>query len=150
MRDLTLHERVFIKALQDEGVQFLIVGSWALALHGVLVNPQDLDVLIGTDLANAQAFARAWDCVDPKPGARVAPVTLGPYQQDTIILGPGRGDALTAIGGVDFQEAWKRREMRTARDLHVPVLARVDLIATLQSSERPRDRQRLALLQERP
>ena len=45
-------------------------------------------------------------------------------QQDTIILGPGRGDALTAIGGVDFEEAWQRREVRTVRDLHVPVLAR--------------------------
>lgn len=48
MRAFSYHERQFIKALDDECVRFLM-GSWALALHGVSVNPRDLDVLIGIE-----------------------------------------------------------------------------------------------------
>jgi hypothetical protein len=38
---------------------------------------------------------------------------------------------LTSVDGVDFTEAWERREVRTFADLEIPVLARVDLIAAL-------------------
>jgi hypothetical protein len=79
VRDFTYYERQFIKALDHECVRFLIVGSWASALHGVSVNPRDLVVLIGIDADNVQAFMRVWDLVEPVPYRRTlrgAPSTL--------------------------------------------------------------------------
>jgi hypothetical protein len=49
--------------------------------------------------------------------------------------------------GVDFAPAWERREIQAIGDLGIPVLARADLVVALQSSERPKDREALALLQ---
>jgi len=58
VRDFTYHERQFLKALDYECVRFLVVGSWASGFHGLVLDPADLDVLIGTDPGNAQAFLR--------------------------------------------------------------------------------------------
>jgi hypothetical protein len=41
LRELTYHERCLIHALEDEAARFLIVGSWAVGLCGVSVNPFD-------------------------------------------------------------------------------------------------------------
>lgn len=151
LRDLTYHERQFINALENEAARFLVVGSWAVCLHGISVNPQDLDVLIGTDTDNVQAFLRAWDYVEPVNYRRTLRGAPAPFQQQTVTLGVGHADALTAIRGVDFGAAWERRELRALGDLQIPVLARVDLVAMLESSERPQDRERFtALLQQRP
>src|SRR5882762_1168818 len=56
VRDFTYHERQFLKALDYECVRFLVVGSWASDFHGLVLDPADLDVLIGTDPGNAQVL----------------------------------------------------------------------------------------------
>lgn len=148
VRDFTYHERRFLKALDEEGVQFLVVGSWAPALHGVALEPADLNVLIGTDAGNVQAFFRARDRLEPIPGRRILRDVPSPFQQDRVTLGKGHADALTAVRGVDFAQAWERREIQAIGDMGVPVLARADLVSALQSSERPQDRERLTLLRQ--
>lgn len=150
MRDFTYHERRFLKALDEEGVQFLVVGSWAPALHGLALEPVDLDVLIGTDAGNVQAFLRAWDHLEPIPGRRMLRAAPAPFQQDRVTLGKGHADALTAVRGVDFAQAWERREIQAIGDIGVPVLGRADLVSALQWSERPQDRETLASLQQSP
>jgi hypothetical protein len=150
LRDFTYHERRFLKALDEEGVQFLVVGSWAPALHGMALEPVDLDVLIGTDADNVQAFLRAWDRLEPIPGRRMLRGAPASLQQDRVTLGKGHADALTAVRGVDFAQAWERREIHAIGDMGIPVLARADLVAALQWSERPKDREALALLQRQP
>jgi hypothetical protein len=149
LRDFTYHERRFLKALDEEGVQFLVVGSWAPALHGLALAPADLDVLIGTDAGNVQAFLRAWDRLEPIPGRRVLRDAPAPFRQIRVTLGKGHADALTAVRGVDFAPAWERREIHAIGDLGIPVPARADLLSALESSQRPQDRERLALLQQR-
>lgn len=146
LRDLTYHERRFIRALEDEAARFLIVGSWAVGLYGASLNPQDLDVLIGTETDNVRAFLRAWDHVEPVNYRRTLRGEPAPFQQQPVALGAGHADVLTTIRGVDFNAAWERRELRAFRNLQLPVLARLDLIAMLESSERPQDRERLAAL----
>jgi len=148
LRDFTYHERRFLRALDEEGVQFLVVGSWAPALHGLALEPADLDVLIGTDAGNVQAFLRAWDLLQPIPGRRILRGAPSPLQQDRVTLGAGHADALTTVRGVDFAQAWERREIHAIGDMGIPVLARADLVAALQSSERPKDHEALALLQQ--
>lgn len=150
MRDFSYHERQFLKALDDECVRFLVAGSWAAALHGLALEPADLDVLIGTDADNVQAFLRTWDHVEPVNYRRTLRGAPAAFQQIPVTLGAGHADALTAVRGVDFALAWQRRELRTVGDLQVHVLARVDLIAALEASDRPRDRERLASLQQHP
>jgi hypothetical protein len=148
VRDFTYHERQFLNALDDECVRFLVVGSWAPALHGLALEPADLDVLIGTDPGNVQAFLRVWDRMEPVNYRRTLRDAPALFIQIPVTLGTSHADALTAVRGVDFTPAWQRRELRAVGDLQVPVLARVDLIAALESSERQQDRERLALLQQ--
>lgn len=146
MRDLTYHERQFILCLEREEVQFLVVGSWALLLHGVPSLPNDLDVLIGMDAENVRSLIRVWDHVDPITGRRGLRGAVGPMQQTQIVLGTGHADALTSIAGVDFNAALNRREVFSRQDLRLPTIARVDLEATLALSDRPKDSERLKAL----
>jgi len=148
--DFTYHERQFLNALDDECVRFLVVGSWALALHGIALEPVDLDVLIGTDLESVQAFLWVWDRVEPVNYRRTLRGAPAAFQQVRVTLGAGHADALTAVRCIDFGSAWLRRELRAGSHPQVPVLARMDLIAALESSERPQDSERLAVLQRRP
>jgi hypothetical protein len=146
MRDLNLHEQRFIRALEGEAVRYLVIGSWALRLHGVSIEPHDIDVLIGTDPGNTRAFLRVWDRVDPVPWRRTLSGEVKPFQQVTVTLGAGHADVLTSIHGLDFEHALARCEVRDIWGMQIPVPSCPDLIAALQASERPKDRSRLAAL----
>lgn len=43
-----------LRALNDVGAKYLIVGGYALAIHGRIRATKDVDVFVGTDPANAE------------------------------------------------------------------------------------------------
>jgi hypothetical protein len=146
MRLLSYHEQRFIGCLQRERVRFLVVGSWALALHGVSVDPDDIDMLIGTDSDNTRSFLRAWALAEPQPIVRCldGPVEAG--IQERVILGPSHADVLTTIVGINFDDALQRAATFLVEGFSLPVVGRDDLESILQASDRPRDSERLAHL----
>jgi hypothetical protein len=54
-------------------------------------------------------------------------------------LPPRRVDLLTRLSGLEFDEAWSRRELHSVAGLEVPFLGRADLIANKRASGRPKD-----------
>ena len=100
-----------LAALLASGARFLVVGAYALAVHGVLRGTGDLDVWVLPDPVNAE---RVWEAL----GRFGAPVeTLGAAPGDLarpglvlqVGLPPRRIDILTALTGVDFESAWRSR-----------------------------------------
>jgi hypothetical protein len=49
----------FIKLLNAEKVEYLLVGAWALAVHGCSRYTADMDIWIRPSFENAQAIIRA-------------------------------------------------------------------------------------------
>ena len=130
-----------IAALGDEGVEFLIVGAYAVAFHGIPRATGDLDVLIRPDRDNA---ARVWRALAlfgaPMQDIGVAENDFA--RTDTVYqigLPPRRIDILTSISGVDFDEAWSSRASSTIGDQVVHFIGRDALITNKLASGRDKD-----------
>jgi hypothetical protein len=95
--------RVFV----DNGVEFLIVGAYALAAHGFPRTTGDIDMLVRPTPENA---ARVWRAlVDFGAPVAVHGVTQRDFEVEEKVyqlgLPPRRIDILTSISGVSFDEA---------------------------------------------
>jgi hypothetical protein len=96
----------FIKSLNDNGVRYLVVGGYAVALHGYPRYTKDMDVWVEMTAENASNIIGALDqfgfgSLDLKEADFKVP--------DQIIqLGypPRRIDLLTTLPGVEFSECF--------------------------------------------
>jgi hypothetical protein len=126
-------------ALSAEGVEYLIVGAYALAAHGLPRATGDIDIWVRPSSENA---ARVWRAL-ARFGAPLSTVTaedLG--RPGTVVqlgVAPNRIDVLTAIDGVDFDGAWARRETHPVDEIALPVIGRDDLIKNKRATGRTRD-----------
>jgi hypothetical protein len=103
-----------LAAFNDEGVEYLVVGAHALAVHGLVRATKDLDVWVRPSANNAPKVIRALSAF----GAPLHDLTAGDLTRPETVfqigLPPLRVDILTAIEGVDFAEA-QRAGCRTSQ-----------------------------------
>ncbi len=139
-----------LEAFLFEGVEFLLVGSFALAAHGVSRATGDMDVWVRPTPENAavvfRALARfgaplAMHQIRVEDFARVGTV----YQMG---LPPFRIDVLTRPSGLDFESAWADRHEVQLGSIVVPVLGLRDFVRNKTVAGRPKDLADLALLRE--
>lgn len=99
----------FVQSLNDNGVRYLVVGGYAVALHGYPRYTKDLDIWIWLDRDNAAQTVAALNQFG------FGPLGLKPEDflvADQIIqLGypPNRIDLLTTLPGVVFEECYTNR-----------------------------------------
>lgn len=131
--------RDLLRTFADHGVRFLVVGAYALAVHGRPRATGDLDVWIEPTPNNAErAYAALGDFGAPLRDLAAADLaTLGVVFQ--IGLPPLRIDVLTQISGVEFAEAWPRRQRAVFGDVAVDVIGRDDFIANKRATGRLKD-----------
>ena len=141
--------RDMLSALSAEGAEFLLVGAYALAAHGLPRATGDMDLWVNCSPANAarvwRALARFGAPMDTIPEKELA----SPGMVFQVGVAPCRIDLLTSIDGVDFQEAWPRRQVVEIEGLRVPLLSRADLIRNKKASGRPQDLADLEVLEPR-
>ena len=95
----------------DCGVEFLVVGAFALAFHGAPRASGDIDLFVRASSENA---GRVFDALI-KFGAPLAAhgVQAADFARPGTVyqigLPPRRIDVLTEISGVTFDEAWNSR-----------------------------------------
>jgi len=131
--------RDLFAALNDAHVDFLIVGGYALAVHGVPRFTKDLDVWVRADEANA---ARVWQALDAF-GAPFGDLAMEDLSSPGIVfqmgLPPNRIDILTGVDGLGFEDAWSHRLPSAYGDQPVMVISFEDLITNKQATGRPQD-----------
>lgn len=123
------------------GVDFLVVGSYALARHGYVRATLDLDVLVRPSAANAARVVAALTAYGAPLSAHG--VTAQDFERPGTVyeLGvpPLRIDVLSGISGVTFDEAWESRVEAELGELTVPVIGREALLRNKCASGRPKD-----------
>ena len=76
-------------------------------------------------------------------GAPTSDLNVTDFERPDVVLQigvpPRRIDVITSIDGVDFDEAWPRRQEVDVEGIPVPVIGREDLIRNKEASGRPRD-----------
>ena len=129
----------FVASLNANGVEYLVVGGYAMAMHGRPRHTGDLDVWIDHRAENADRLIQALrDFGFGEVGLSVADFTT-PNQVVQLGYPPFRIDLLTSIDGVDFQQAWARREQLEHDGLPISFIGLDDLKANKRASGRPRD-----------
>jgi hypothetical protein len=129
-----------IAALQEEDADFLVVGAFAMAAHGVPRATGDLDLWVRPHRRNSERVMRAL----LRFGAPVASAKL--TAEDLVNPGmvfqmgrpPRRIDVITGIDGVSFDDAWPNRLVLEVEGREVPFLGRGELLRNKQASPRRR------------
>jgi len=141
LRGLNADFRDLLACFGREGVEFILVGAYALAFHGVPRATGDIDVFVRATPANAEKTWRALKAF----GAPLAVAGVKPQDFATpgivyqIGLPPRRIDILTDISGVTFDEAWESRVVGDLDGLAVPFLGRETLLTNKRASGRLKD-----------
>jgi len=142
--------RDLLRAFVDHRVRFLVVGAYALAVHGRPRATGDLDVWIEPTRGNAErAFAALGHFGAPLHDLTEADLAT-PGVVFQIGLPPLRIDVLTQISGVEFAHAWPRRRRAVFADLTVDVIGRADFIANKRATGRLKDLADAERLERRP
>jgi hypothetical protein len=129
-----------LSAFSDAGVEFLLVGAYALAVHGRVRATNDLDIWVRVSPENARRIHAALLAFGA-PADRVSREDF--LRRDTVVqigVEPVRVDILTSISGVDFDAAWRSRMSVTIAGVSIPVLDRQHLIENKRASGRDKDR----------
>jgi hypothetical protein len=128
-----------LQAFNAEGVDYLVVGAYAVALHARPRATGDLDVLVRPTRENAARVRRALIGF----GAPVDDLSIDDLVSDDLIfqigIAPIRIDVITAITGVSFETAWAGRVSATLAGIDVNVIGREELIANKRAAARPKD-----------
>jgi hypothetical protein len=128
-----------LRAFTAADVRFLIVGAYALALHGRPRATGDLDVWIEATPENARRVVRALAAF----GAPLTDVAEADFAREGVTyqigVPPGRIDILTDLTGLPFAEAWPDRIRRPFGDIDVDFIGRASFIRNKRATARPKD-----------
>lgn len=131
--------RDLLQTFIDHEVRFLVVGGYALAVHGHPRATGDLDVWIDLSEANAE---RAYEALRSF-GAPLGDLTVSdlttPGTVFQIGLPPLRIDVLNQLTGIEFETVWPHRFETSISGMGIPVIGRQALIANKRALGRAQD-----------
>ena len=131
--------RDMIECLQREGVEFMLVGGYAVALHGWPRMTFDIDFWILANSENAAAVMRALKSC----GAPLMDLKEEDFHRPGMVFqigtAPQRIDILSAVSGLSYADAQARAVAMTVDGLTLKVISLDDLIVNKRASGHPKD-----------
>ncbi len=138
--------REFIESLNSQNVDYLIVGAFALAFHGVPRSTGDIDILVRRLPENAARIEEVLVRFCFASLGSSAADFLSPNQVIQLGHPPNRIDLLTSITDVEFEEAWSGRVPAELHGIPVPFIGREALIRNKRATGRAQDKADLEAL----
>jgi hypothetical protein len=128
-----------LRAFVDHEVRFLVVGAYALALHGRPRATGDLGVWVEATPDNAARVMAALAAF----GAPMTGIAQADFATPGVVyqvgVPPGRIDILTDLTGLTFAEAWPGRLHCPFGDVEVDFIGREAFIRNKRATGRARD-----------
>lgn len=128
-----------LRAFAAHDVRFLVVGAYALGVHGRPRATGDLDVWIDATPENAERVMAAL----AEFGAPLTELRSDDLARPGIVfqmgLPPGRIDVLTELTGLTFAEAWPGRVRAPFGSIEVEFIGRDAFIANKRATGRLKD-----------
>ena len=131
--------RDMLLCLKEAGVDFIIVGAYALAAHGFPRATGDIDIWVRNSPDNAGRIMAAL----AKFGAPLADLSEQDFTATDVVVQigvqPCRIDITTGIDGIDFIEAWDNKVAITVDGLDLYIPSKADLLKNKIASGRDKD-----------
>ena len=128
-----------LQAFRDEGVEYLVIGAHALAVHGHVRATLDIDLWVRPTRDNA---LRTWRALE-RFRAPLSKMRLDDFAEPEVLyqigVPPSRIDIMTSVTGLDFAAAWPNRVMATFGDVEAPVLGLDDMRTAKRAAGRLKD-----------
>lgn len=129
----------FLQLLRCEGVEYLLVGGYAVGYYGYPRSTGDLDVWVGAGPGNADALIR----VLRKFGFSADSLSVEMFLSENRIIRLGvpplQIDLLTAVSGVDFSQCHVQRSVAVIDDVEVDLINLDDLKVNKRAIGRAKD-----------
>lgn len=141
MKKINLEKDIldFLELCNKHGVKYLVIGGYAVSIHGHPRSTKDIDVCIEMSEMNALKMVQVINDF----GFSSLKLNKGDFlKRDSIIqLGfpPLRIDILTDLDGVPFEKAWQNKKVVSFENVPVNFIGYHDLIIVKQKAGRPQD-----------
>jgi hypothetical protein len=125
-----------LRALNDEKVEYLLVGAYAMAVHGYPRATMDIDLWVNPTAENADSVLRALK----RFGAPLYDLTEADLKNDDTIFQIGVAPCrITGVTGLQFDAAAKRSTKTEFDGIPVHILSIGDIITNKRSTGRTKD-----------
>jgi len=129
-----------LQLLLKNKVKFLVVGAYAMGVHGYPRATGDLDIWVEPSLENSHAVYHSL----LEFGAPSKDISEKTFSEEGIVfqigIAPRRIDIITKITGVNFQTAYSEKEIVEVENLKAPFLSKKNLIENKESTGREKDK----------
>lgn len=129
----------FLKLLNSNRVEYLLIGGYAVSVHGHVRATNDLDVWVKVSPENAARIERALR--EFGFGAALASRDLFLTGNNVVRMGvpPIRIEILTSISGVEFDPCYTEKQMSQIEEIIVPVISLARLRQNKAAAGRAKD-----------
>ena len=151
LMDLYPDLKEFIQLLNEEHVEYLVGGGYAVTWHGYPRYTGDIDIWIHATPENAARMVTVLD----RFGTGSVGITAQDFLDDRFdVLKMGREpiriDMMTRMKGLEFPAAFAQKEIHDSDGVPVFILSLTDLRKAKRASNRPRDKDDLRHLPPAP
>jgi predicted nucleotidyltransferase len=131
--------REFLRLLRAHGVEYLLIGGWAVGYHGYPRFTDDLDIWIAVSATNAERVVNVFsDFGFDLPG-----LTTELFLEDNKIVRVGvepiRIEVMTSIDGVHFEDCYRDRLEIDLEGIQVSLINLAHLRLNKKASGRLKD-----------
>ena len=138
--EFELHKdfKELLESFNRNGVRYLLIGGYAVGLHGYVRSTNDIDIAVSDDPENASKIVAALKEFGFTDG--VSP-TLFTQKDSLVTMGiePVAVDILNYLKGTCFDTAYEARRIVRVEDVEISVISLHDLLANKREAGRHKD-----------
>ena len=141
----------FWRALQENNVQYILVGGYAINLHGYQRFTGDLDIWIKDELTNIKHLRKAFVACNMGDIPMLEYMQFVPGWTDFYLNNNMRLDILIDMKGLEgytFDECLQMASIADIEGIHIPFLHINQLIENKKQVNRPKDQLDVLALEE--
>ncbi|MFZ5973639.1 MAG: nucleotidyltransferase [Bacteroidota bacterium] len=129
-------------ALLEGNVEFILIGGYAVIYHGYVRTTADMDVWVKPTNENKEKLIVVFQKLrfDPEGVAIISKMDFSGVVVFHVGAEPDRIDFLSKVQGLNFDEAYRQKEILQVKAYQIPVLHLDDLIVSKLMAGRTKDK----------
>jgi len=135
------------KALNDQGVHYILIGGFAVIAHGFARATKDIDLLVDPSPKNIQKVKEAMSALPDNAASLISDTEVQKYPvvriADEIVV-----DLMAKACGISYEEAKKGMEYFEVEGVKIPIAGK-ELLIRMKQTVRPSDKMDVEFLRQR-
>jgi len=129
-----------LQVLLEKNVKFLLVGAYAMGVHGYPRATGDIDIWVEQSAENSLKVYRSMEAF----GAPLHDIDESTFATPSVVfqigVAPRRIDIISTLSGIKFNDAFQQRQIIELERMNIPILSLGDLIRNKRATGRDKDR----------